>query len=377
MGTDQATLDQGRESASGVANAAAEHATFRQRRHFGSLDGLRAVSVVAVIWHHTLGHQSGLPTLMAQGAHGVTLFFAISGFLIVTLLLREQESRGLIDLRAFYIRRTLRIFPLYFAVLALYVVLVISLERDSPAGREFFKNLLFYATYTSNWFVTLDGRVIFYFAWSLAAEEQFYLLWPSVERFMRPARALLVMGLAIAVVATLVWTGPPTGGPNPLWFRMATSIPLAIGFGVVLAHALHDQRSYAWLKCLLGWRASSLVFLLVALSLLSSNAPSEIAVHLALALFVGACVYREDHLLAPLLQWRVLVHLGSISYGMYLLHMLVKNALGKGLSAIGMGDSPYLLFLLTVVTTAAVATLSFRYFESFFLTLKAKYATVK
>ena len=185
------------------------------------------------------------------------------------------------------------------------------------------------------------------------------------------------MGLALAVVAALVWAGPPAGGPAPLWYVIATSIPLAIGFGVVLAHALHHQRSYVALRWLLGGRASSLAFLLVALLLLSANGPSEIAVHLALALLVGACVYREDHLLAAGLQWRVMVHLGSISYGMYLLHMLVKNAWGKGLGYVGMGDSPYLLFLLTVATTAAAATLSFRYFESFFLRMKAKYSTMK
>uniref|UniRef100_UPI00355984CF acyltransferase family protein n=1 Tax=Piscinibacter sp. TaxID=1903157 RepID=UPI00355984CF len=335
------------------------------------------LSVIAVIWHHTLGHQSGLPTWMGAGYHGVTLFFAISGFLIVTLLLREHESRGFIDLRAFYIRRALRIFPLYFAILALYIVLVASIERESPAGREFFKNLLSYATYTSNWFVTLDGRVIFYFAWSLAAEEQFYLLWPSMERFVRPARAVGVMALVIAIVAILLWVGPPAGGPVPLWFRMATSIQLAICFGVVLAHLLHDERSYLWLKWLLGWRASGVVFLLAALWLSSWNEPSEIAVHLAFALAVGACVYREDHLLAPFLKWRIVSHLGSVSYGMYLLHMLVKNSLGKGLSYAGLGDSPYLLFLLTVAATAVVATLSFRYFESFFLRLKATYSAPK
>jgi peptidoglycan/LPS O-acetylase OafA/YrhL len=380
-GIDESALDRDRVLTSldsvSSSSVVADHAAFRQRRYFGSLDGLRALSVVAVIWHHTLGHHPGLPALMGHGDQGVTLFFAISGFLIVTLLLRERERRGAIDLRAFYIRRTLRIFPLYFAVLLLYVILVASLERESSAGREFFRNLLFYATYTSNWFVTLDGRVIFYFAWSLAAEEQFYLLWPSIERYLQPKRALIVMALIVAIVATLVYVGPPAGGPIPLWYRMATGIPLAICFGVVLAHMLHHQRSYAWLKWLLGWRASSAVFLVAALSLLSLDGQSEISIHLAFALMVGACVYREDHLLARLLRWRAVAYLGSISYGMYLLHMLVKNSLGKGLSYFGLGDSPYLLFLLTLVGTVAVATLSFRYFESFFLRIKSNYSAKK
>lgn len=93
-----------------------------------------------------------------------------------TLLLRERERNSKIDLKAFYIRRSLRIFPLYYGVLFLYMVLVSVLERDSTAGQAFFNNLIYFATYTSNLFVPLDGRVIFYFAWSLAAEEQFYLM---------------------------------------------------------------------------------------------------------------------------------------------------------------------------------------------------------
>ena len=74
---------------------------------------------------------------------------------------RERERSGGINLRAFYLRRSLRIFPLYFAVLALYVVLVGAVERGSPAGHEFFKNLPYFATYTSNWFVALDGHEFF------------------------------------------------------------------------------------------------------------------------------------------------------------------------------------------------------------------------
>lgn len=135
------------------------HIEFRNRRIFGSLDGLRALSVVAVIWHHTTGPH--VSALLASGPHGVTLFFAISGFLIVTLLLRERDRAGRIDLKAFYIRRSLRIFPLYYAVIAVYTLLVCVVERNNPVGREFFNNLPFFLIYTSNWFVLLEGRVIF------------------------------------------------------------------------------------------------------------------------------------------------------------------------------------------------------------------------
>uniref|UniRef100_UPI0025BF7B9B acyltransferase family protein n=1 Tax=Hydrogenophaga sp. TaxID=1904254 RepID=UPI0025BF7B9B len=141
-----------------------EHERFLALRRFDSLDGLRALAVIAVVWQHTAGKAfSGTP-LATIGGEGVTLFFAISGFLITTLLLRERDRRGTIDLRAFYVRRTLRIFPIYYLTLLTYVVLVWTFERDSEAGQEFFSNLPYFFTYTSNWFVELKERTIFYFA---------------------------------------------------------------------------------------------------------------------------------------------------------------------------------------------------------------------
>src|SRR5882672_6045500 len=92
---------------------------FQKAKYFPLLDGLRAVSIVGVVWHHAGGalHFSGP---LSRGYHGVSLFFVISGFLITTLLLRERSRTGAISLRKFYLRRALRIFPLYYAVLALY-----------------------------------------------------------------------------------------------------------------------------------------------------------------------------------------------------------------------------------------------------------------
>ncbi len=161
------------------------HKRFRETPVFGSLDGLRCLSILAVIWHHTGGHSFDI-TLSGQGRHGVTLFFAISGFLITTLLLREQDKLGYFSLRKFYARRSLRIFPLYYSVLLLYIVGVLITDQGEDYERQFWSNLPAFATYTTNWFVALDSdRVIFYFAWSLATEEQFYLTWPWIQKYLR------------------------------------------------------------------------------------------------------------------------------------------------------------------------------------------------
>lgn len=357
---------------------ASSHAEFRARRLFGSLDGLRALSVVAVIWHHTAPKYSDdSPYVLANGHQGVTLFFAISGFLIVTLLLRERERTGQVDLKAFYIRRSLRIFPLYYVVLALYVLLVLLIERGNPVGREFFSNLPFYLTYTSNWFVLLEGRVIFYFAWSLAAEEQFYLVWPTLQKFFKPGRALALVIAVIAVVTATQFFSPESGGAEEgLLHRIVVGVPLAICFGVVLAHALHHRRSFDALRWVFGSRASVMVWIAVLLASLNWRAASALQVHASAAMFVGACVYREEHWLAPLLRLRSVVHVGAVSYGIYMLHMLVKNSIVKLAHTAHIELPMYGVFVSTVIVTIIAASLSYRYFESYFLRLKHQYSGV-
>ncbi|MDE2599777.1 MAG: acyltransferase [Rhodocyclaceae bacterium] len=340
------------------------HARFMTQRRFGSLDGLRALSIVAVIWHHTAPSWAS-SALVDAGTQGVTLFFAISGFLITTLMLRERERSGRIDLPAFYARRSLRIFPLYYLTVLLYVVLVYAVERHSAAGQGFFNNLPYFATYTSNIFVPLDGRVIFYFAWSLAAEEQFYLLWPLLLCLCRSGRQAAAL-LGLAIVLCIVG--------HALQNRFLSAVPLAILVGALFAIGMHERRSYEWLNRLFGSNAALAgIVALLALSL-GSEQPFHFANALLCAGLVACCVIREDHLLAGALSLRPLAYVGSISYGMYLLHMLSKSLVVKLLGLAHLPLEGVHVFALTTLAAIAAATLSFRYFESIFLGLKLRYA---
>jgi peptidoglycan/LPS O-acetylase OafA/YrhL len=338
-----------------------KQAQFLAQPRFGSLDGLRALSILAVVWHHTV--PSGLPPALSHaGAHGVTLFFAISGFLITTLLLAERARTGMVDLLAFYIRRALRIFPLYYLVLAVYVVAVALLERDAAARQAFFHHLPYFATYTSNFFVALEGRTIFYFAWSLATEEQFYLLWPPLLVWAGVARSAWPLGLLVAACAVDGFMGSNT----------LAVVPLALVGGAMMAIALRHPRGWAWLHPVLGAPGAPLAWAAVLVwAAVADVAPT---VHLAATGLVGACVLRESHALSGVLQWRPLVHLGVVSYGIYLLHMLCKNLAQRLLAASGWGaDStvgPWLLPLATLALAVGAATLSFRTFEAWFLRRK-------
>jgi peptidoglycan/LPS O-acetylase OafA/YrhL len=332
---------------------------YRGTRFFASLDGLRCLSVLAVIWHHC-GWQDAPWALAHMGYRGVDLFFVISGFLITTLLLREREETGTISLRDFYIRRTLRIFPLYYTVIALYVLTVFLFERHSAPGQAFFGNLPFFLTYTSNWFIQLEGRVIFYFAWSLATEEQFYLVWPALEKLAGAMTIPLVVGSIL-----LVRQAVETFAPESLWRTIVLSIHPAILGGVLLAHALHDPRGYAIAAKSMGQKwfgPAALAALVAALSL-----GQRWMIWASMIALVGAAVAREDHRLG-FLRWRPIAYMGTISYGMYLLHMLCHNVVKRALPGLELLWLPA-----TLALTVLVAGLSFRYYESHFLRLKKRF----
>jgi peptidoglycan/LPS O-acetylase OafA/YrhL len=152
----------------------------RLLKYMPQLDGLRAIAVAMVVVRHYY-----LVTEIDTAIYGVRLFFVLSGFLITGILLASREAlqMGLVPsrahaLRQFYIRRTLRIFPLY------YLVVGVGLIVGVPEALEFAPWLL---TYTLNWRIAAQGWYMEHYAhlWSLAVEEQFYLLWPWVILLVR------------------------------------------------------------------------------------------------------------------------------------------------------------------------------------------------
>ena len=266
-------------------------------------------------------------------------------------------------------RRALRIFPLYFAVLGVYTVLVLLTERGTARGAQFFQNLPSYLTFTSNLFIDFDGGpVIFYFAWSLSAQEQFYLLWPSVVRFARR--------WWIPVVARW-WRScsPPAGfraavegglDQSHLLVRILARLDPTLGLGALAAYLLHRPGGYRAVFPLVAsaWSAP----LAVALALAQVVVPTtpEFVPRLAMMLLVMTCVVRPRNLLAPVLDNRAVRYVGTVSYGIYLMHMLNVNVARR----IVPGGSRCVIFALAFPATILVASLSFRYFETPVMNLK-------
>ena len=357
----------------------AAYRQFRDRKIFGSLDGLRAAAILAVVWHHTGGAAASVP-LATHGFLGVDLFFVLSGFLIVTLLLREREATGRISLGKFYIRRSLRIFPVYYALLAGIALTLGLLRPDAAWAEPFFAKLPYYLTYTANW---LPDATLLAIAWSLAAEEQFYLVWPPLEKFVRPPVLLGVLAGFLAVnqavnfqVLEAYWPAWLSQARGELEILQITFTPIALG--VLLAHALHHPRTFAALRRVLGSPVAQVAA--IAIGLIAASQPGDISgwprlvVQLAFVGLLATCVVREDHGLSAVFGRAPLKRLGAVSYGMYLFHMFVAVAAAAAFRRLGI-DSAGAAFLVVAGLTYVVAEISFRYYETPWLRLKRRFET--
>ncbi|HTM44435.1 MAG TPA: acyltransferase [Polyangiaceae bacterium] len=348
------------------------HDRYLSTRHFASLDGLRCLAILPVIWHHATPRV--LPGLLGKGPVGVDLFFCISGFLITTLLLRESRTRGQVALGAFYVRRALRIFPLYFLTLVGYTIFAALLAPADPARAHFFDLLPFYATFTANWFGNFDVAfpVLFAFAWSLCVEEQFYALWPGTLLALGRSKAALAL-LALIGLDALAEHGLLNGvlPQGTLALRIVTSFCTPIGLGAALALLLDDERAHSRICEWLGFRWMPMIALAGALALLAIPNGPPFAYQLALTTLVGACVSNEQHALCGLLQARPVSYLGRISYGLYLLHPCCIGLVRKFFPHyVG---SALVVFLLSLPLAVALAAMSHRYFESYFLRFRRSF----
>jgi peptidoglycan/LPS O-acetylase OafA/YrhL len=346
-------------------------------RFFGSLNGLRFFCIFAVLWHHApIWTQVSDPQkLLTRGFLGVDFFFVLSGFLITTLLLREEDKAGQFSLKGFYWRRILRIIPVYFLVVSAISIYYIGIK-----GMDEYRELVpFYYLFLSNFLI--EDIPMLAPTWSLSVEEQYYLVWPMLLLLVpRRSILLLLLGLIvlnlIAVTGGLRLVGIQPFEIQPLVFKMftATYAPILIGSGVAVL--LHKRESFQRLGQWVGYRWSSPV-LFSALLVLIQTLPEDMTgwpnliLHLSMALCLASIVIREDHHLRFIFQWSPFVRIGEISYGVYLYHLIGLHIATVSLAKFG-ADDGWLIFLVYSVVSIGIADLSFRFFETRFLKLRYK-----
>ncbi len=344
------------------------HTRYLERSYLPALDGLRALSIVGVMWHHCW--TAPPPGIWGKGPAGVQLFFAISGYLVTTLLLRERERSGQVSLPAFFARRALRIFPLYYAVLGVLAAHALF-AAPSPQREHFFRNLPYFSTFTCNWWVdwNVSHPITFAFAWTLAVEEQFYAFWAPVLRWLRGLLGpTLVMSTVLALSqASLTPLGRTLLGEG-LLRTVCDGLSSSIALGSLLAIALHHPRSGEPLLRSLQVPGARTVTL-AAVCLCLAFDVHHLLFHTALVLLVGACVAAPDRRGARVLSLPWMVWIGRRSYGLYLTHFAAIGAV-RAL----VGDAPLAVFAISMPLALVLAGFVFEWLERPFLLLKRRFA---
>jgi peptidoglycan/LPS O-acetylase OafA/YrhL len=296
----------------------------RQLGRRPELDGLRAIAILLVLTIH--GFSSAHPWLGGAGL-GVDLFFVLSGFLITTLLLEEHAREGRLSLKRFYGRRARRLLPALLAMLAVTGIVLVATGTESAFQETV--AFIFRASYISNFLIAFTGGGVglgFVHLWSLAQEEQFYVLWPLIllvflRRRTSPWRVVILLAAAIVVLnlqRILVIDG---GAPwRRVWFAPDThSDPILFGCAAAVV----------WRYGLVRLpRAAAVVASLVAVAMIAvlrttdaSTYPVAIPLFaLAAAVLILGVLDHPAHFPARALRLPVLRGLGKISYGLYLWH---------------------------------------------------------
>ncbi len=332
------------------------------------LNGARALAALVVVFHHwtPLLHSKNPFVDLSPGPYAVIFFFVLSGFLITTLLLREEEQERSINIRAFWVRRLLRILPAFYVGLLLQAILIKSLPPDIIASFAYVNN---YYQAIHGW-----GYSVVEHSWSLSVEEQFYFLWPLAILFFAGNRKALKRSLVIGIVAVELARFAGNHFGIPLLYRyFAFEFRCdALMIGCYMAIKLKElaQPPKWMLNPALG---AGLVVLFPALMFPFKNrllvdkviAPFgySIGAYASAVLIMQIVAYAPAFLTNPVMNY-----LGSLSYSIYLYHVMLLD-----MTTHLMGQMNTVAVLaLYVGGTIAAASLSHHLIEKPFMKLRQR-----
>lgn len=368
---------------------------FKSIKFFNNFDGLRFIAALLVIFHHaaslTKQHGDTLITqldLFKNGENAVSFFFVLSGFLITYLLLQEQDIKQKISIRNFYIKRILRIWPLYFLliIVALFIqpffIDLFHIPYIMPYNIE--ETWMYFVFF-------LPGMVTFYYGshlleplWSIGVEELFYLLWAPIFKYIKKfIFPMLLFVLALKLV--LLHLSHLGYFPPAISYLIRILQFESMAYGGIGAYLLFNYgnqflkyaRLLQILKLVFALSILGLIFFSSAIHFLlfKSDSHFDFEVFVKSFLFAGflfSMALTNKKIL--LLSSKPMVYLGEISYGIYMYHLLILTVLI--LPIYNLHLNPILqdsLFLgLSILLTILIAGFSKRFFESYFLNFRKK-----
>lgn len=343
------------------------------------LDGLRCFAVLGVLVFHLISPRDPFFSRVPFG-YGVDLFFLLSGFLITSILfkIKDSESNSLGNsLKSFYIRRSLKIFPIYY--ITLIFLTLIGFQNYNDVNPWVF-------TYTTNIWTSLGKPYLgsYNHLWSLAVEEQFYLFWPILILIVNYKR---IKALIIITILSSILFKIGIFYYNNGWSPAINSFTLGcmdtLGLGALLAYYVKFERT-TYQKIFLNKWIFAVVFVFYFFTMIFPLFPEQTWIHeifsntlfSIFAFFIVAPAVTDSYkgIVSKILENRLIVHLGKISYGLYLYHFFMPD-LYNYLNSIGLflNNTPNFVIAFYFVSCLVISEISWYLVENPFLKLKSRF----
>lgn len=372
--------------------------TKTDRLYFPNLNGVRFLAALGVIVHHIEQYKNtwtmpslwfSSPFIKQIGPLGVTLFFVLSGFLITYLLLTERERTQTVAIKEFYLRRILRIWPLYYTIviLAIFIlpkvymgIFVVPIETEHIYD-NFGVKMFFILTILPN--VIKDAYIslpLMEQTWSIGVEEQFYYFWPWVVKLGKNRLLVLMIFLLVffyvlrAIGVTLV----PDGGNWKLLKSFLSSLRMtAMILGGMIAYATFFHGKSKFVKIIFHqYFQVGLWLLLIILQYFSIYFPAinQEVYSIIFAILIANLAVNPLNIVS--LENPIFNYLGKISYGLYMYHLIAASVVIK-YSIWYFGKSNWAIYIGTIGLTVIFASISYHFLEKPFLKIKHRFTTVK
>jgi len=347
------------------------------------LNGLRAIAALLVVISHISIKEIGdfgLPYLIVlpMAGYGVTLFFVISGFLITYLLLQEKELKQTIDIKKFYMRRILRIWPIYYLFLIICVIVFFILGKSKDICIQ---DMWFYVFFAANIpFVFQQGILILFHYWSIGVEEQFYLIWPWIVKkskttLFKTALSIFSILFLLKVVFLLVL------GSKSFEYRFINVTRFHCMMIGVMGAIMYFEKQILFLNFFSNTVMqfiSLLLFLLLGFQIIHIPAliVNEVIAFVSLSMILGQ-VTIQNRILN--LENKLFDFIGKISYGIYVIHPLIIFLLSRLFInlEISTGIKYFFVYFSVISLTLFFTWISYTYFEIPFLRLKKKFSIIQ
>lgn len=368
--------------------------------YFPSLNGIRAIAAILVVWYHieqikssnSVFNISSFPFIHKLGATGVTLFFVLSGFLITYLLYTEQKVTKNISILQFYMRRILRIWPLYFLIIVLSLLYDIYINNWTYIHGFFSVKILLFVAFLPNVYTILFSASGFPTQlWSVGSEEQFYLIWPHLikRKIIKSLKSIVLLIVVISFLRfslkmlddeySLVYGGVDLynlGWRFLYFFRVD-----CMAVGAIAAFLYFNKIEFNKVLNFLYAKPIQLINLFLLVLILYVEPFLGIFQDTVLAVLFAVIIINVATNKKSILNFEfpVFNFLGKISYGMYIYHPLILIILVKFLkqqNLVNSISSNIILYTSVILFTVIVSYLSFKYFEKPFLNLKKKHSKI-